>query len=97
MTENFKWHKVTDKEKEEIKKDAKKLLTEFASKLTSIKVPEGHFAPQEAGYIGWCENESGQREEGDGWNTDPDFRDLMFLNAPFVEDETIVAEKGGWK
>ena len=25
------------------------------------------------------------------------FENLMFLNAPFVEEDSIVAEKGRWK
>lgn len=86
MVESFTWRKVTDKEREDIKKDAKKLLDEFASKLSNIKAPEGHL-----------ENGCGIRKEGGGWNTDSEFRDLMFLNAPFVEEDSIVAEKGGWK
>jgi len=86
MTNNFTWHKVTEKEKEEIRKNSKNLLNEFASKLDKIKASESHF-----------ENDTGTRKEGTGWNTDPDFRDLMFLNAPFVEDNSIVAEKGSWK
>ncbi|MDH3353037.1 MAG: hypothetical protein OEL87_01170 [Nanoarchaeota archaeon] len=86
MTSNSLWHEVTEEEKEEIKRDSKKLLNEFASKLSKIKAPEGHF-----------ENESGTREEGDGWNTDPEFRSITLSNAPFVEDNSIVAEKGAWK
>ena len=43
------------------------------------------------------ENGNGYREEGEPWNTDGDFRDLTFLNAGFVEDDFIVAEKGSWK
>jgi len=86
MAKDFTWHEVTEKEKEEIQRDSKELLKEFATKLEKIKAPEGHF-----------ENGDGSREEGTGWNTDPEFRDRMFLNAPFVEEESIVAEKGGWK
>lgn len=86
MTKNFTWHKVTEKEKEQIQKDSKKLLNEFASKLSKIKAPEGHY-----------KNESGTREEGDGWTTDPEFKSTMLANAPFVEDDAIVAEKGAWK
>ncbi|MBU3923641.1 MAG: hypothetical protein KJ592_01875 [Nanoarchaeota archaeon] len=86
MANNSLWHKVTDKEKEQIAKDSKKLLNEFASKLGKIKSKEIHF-----------ENELGTREEGDGWTTDPDFREITFTNAPFVEGNSIVAEKGGWK
>ena len=86
MTNNSLWHKVTEKEKEQIRKDSKKLLNEFASKLGKIKSKDSHF-----------ENESGTREEGDGWKTDPEFREITFANAPFVKDEAIVAEKGAWK
>ncbi|HDL02324.1 MAG TPA: hypothetical protein ENH20_00645, partial [Candidatus Pacearchaeota archaeon] len=57
------WHEVTEEEKEQIKKDSKKLLNEFASKLQKIKAPEGHF-----------ENSIGTRKEGNGWKTDEEFR-----------------------
>ena len=86
MTQNFTYHKIKEKEKQQIQKDAKKLLNEFASKLSKIKAPEGHF-----------ENNSGTREEGDGWKTDEEFKSTMLSNAPFVEDDFIIAEKGGWK
>ena len=82
----FTYHKVSEKEKEEIKKNAKKLLDTFANKLTKIKAKESHF-----------ENDSGLRDEGSGWDTDKNFRDITLANAPFVEDEFIIAEKGGWK
>jgi len=72
--------------KEEIRKNAKSLLDEFNSKLSQIKTTESYL-----------ENDSGLREEGDGWKTDSDFKDIMLLNAPFVEDDLIIAEKGGWK
>jgi len=83
---NSFWHKVTEKEKQQIQRDSKKLLNEFASKLSKIKAPEGHF-----------ENESGTREEGDGWKTDPEFKSTTLANAPFTDDNSIVAEKGSWK
>lgn len=86
MTNNSLWHQVTEEEKDQIRQDSKKLLNKFASKLSKIKAPEGHF-----------ENESGTREEGDGWQTDEEFRSTTFTNAPFVEDNAIVAEKGAWK
>ena len=89
MAENFTWHEVSEKEKEEIRENAKKLLDEFSQKLSKIEGIEEHFKSSVS--------ENGQREEGDPWKTDPMFRDLIFLNAPFVEDEFIVAEKGAWK
>ena len=83
---NFTYHKVTEKEKEKIQQDSKKLLNEFASKLSKIKAPEGHY-----------KNKTGTREEGNGWDTDPEFRSITFSNAPFVDKDSIVAEKGAWK
>jgi len=86
MKNNSLWHEVTEKEKLQIKEDSKHLLTEFAAKLTKIKAKETHH-----------ENNSGTREEGSGWKTDEEFRNTTFANAPFVEDNHIVAEKGAWK
>jgi len=86
MKTNSLWREVTEEERAEIKKEAKSLLNKFASKLAHIKAPEGHF-----------ENQSGTREEGSGWETDEEFKETTLSNAPFVEDNTIVAEKGAWK
>ena len=36
----YTWHQVTEKEKEEIKTGAKRLLDEFSSKLSKIKTSE---------------------------------------------------------
>ncbi len=83
---HFTWHEVSVKEKEEIKKDSKKLLDDFSAKLSKIKTKEGHFS-----------RDNGTREEGTPWKTDEEFKEVMFVNAPFVEDDLIVAEKGGWK
>lgn len=91
VKENFLFHKVSEKEKKEIQKEAKNILEEFASKLEKIKpkTKELHFKSSQ--------NENGFREEGDGWETDETFREIFLHNAPFVEDDSIVAEKGGWK
>ena len=83
---NFTYHKISEKEKEEIKKQARHFLEKFGAKLEKIKTPEGHFKQGE-----------GLRDEGDGWKTDDEFRTLMLANAPFTDDDFIVAEKGGWK
>jgi len=83
---NFTYYKPTEKEKEQIKKDSKNLLKKFASKLSKIKTPENHF-----------ENKPGMRDESNGWNTDQKFRSITLSNAPFVENNSIVAEKGSWK
>lgn len=89
MDTNSLWHEVSEEEREAIQEEAKKLLNEFSKKLSSIKGSEEHFTSSTSA--------NGQRDEGDPWKTDERFRDLFFLNAPFVDDEYIVAEKGGWK
>ena len=80
---------IEDAEKEKILQEAKKLMDEFGGKLEKIKVKEEHFVS--------VENPEGVREEGTGAECDSEFRDLMMLNAGFVEDDCIVAEKGDWK
>lgn len=86
MEKNFTWREVSEEERKEIKNESKRLLDEFALKLSNIKAPEGHF-----------ENGIGAREETSGWETDLEFREITFANAPFVDDNSIVAEKGEWK
>jgi hypothetical protein len=86
MATNSLWRQVTQEEKDQIKQDSKRLLTEFASKLEKIKAPESHL-----------ENNSGTRQEGSGWQTDEEFKNTTLANAPFVEENFLVAEKGAWK
>jgi len=83
---DFKWRKVSEKEREEIARDAKKLLNEFSVKISKVKMPAEHF-----------ENDDESREEGDGWKTDAEFRSIVFDNAPLVDNDIIIAEKGAWK
>ncbi len=84
--ENQLWHKVSKKEKKEIKSQAKKILDDFARKLEKIKTKEENFS-----------KDSGMREQCSGWETEQEFRNTMFSNAPDVDEDSIVAEKGGWK
>ena len=86
---DFTWHQVSEKEKQNIQEQAKKIMQNFGKKLEKIKVEGKHFSSSNS--------KSGTREQGKPWKTDPDFRDIMMLNAPFVEDDSIVAEKAGWK
>lgn len=83
------YHKISESEKEQIMKNAKVLLDEFSSKLEKIKTKEGHFESSIS--------TDGMRDEGDGWKTDEEFKDIMLDNALLVEDDFIVAEKGEWK
>lgn len=84
--DNFTWHKVSENEKEEIQKNANKILEQFASKLDKVKTNEGHF-----------ENGQGMRDDTPPWKTEESFKDTMLSNAPDVQEDFIVAEKGAWK
>ena len=81
----YTWHPVSEQEKEEIRKNAKKLLEEFSIKLEKIKTVE---VKKEA---------KDSREEGNGLGINSEFQEYMMDNAPMVEDGLIIAEKGGWK
>ena len=83
---SYAWHPVTETEKEEIRENAKKLLDEFSSKLGKIKSVE----PK-------SDKKENLRIEGKGSEPNSDFRELMFDNAPLVEDGLIIAETGAWK
>ncbi len=89
MVDNFSYHEVSEKERDEIKDNAKKLMDGFSDKLASVKGDGEHFKSSV--------EEGGLREEGQPWNTPDEFRSITFSNAPFVEDEHIVAEKAAWK
>ena len=78
---------ITEKQRNEIKLEAKKILDSFASALESVKVKKESVKKQAGGY----------RKEKNGEKCDEDFRISMFENAPFKEGDCIIAEKKKWK
>ena len=87
---DFLWHRVSEKEKEEIKKQAKGIVDNFSKKLSKVGETQESVVEREK-----CE-----REEGGECN-DID-RGIMFRNAPDTQTGTsknkdfIIAEKGKW-
>ena len=83
---DFLWHKVSEKEKKEIEKQAKSIMDSFSAKLSKIdiKIPEG-----------LIERESGERVEGKKIDTEIS-REIMFENAPNKNKDFIVGEKKEW-
>lgn len=80
------WHKVTEEEKKEILKQAKKIMDNFHEALSEVeKLEESRVERDE------CE-----RVEREGEKPDSEFRKIMFQNAPQVKDECIEAERGKW-
>lgn len=87
MTDNFLFHNVSEQEKEEIKKQAKAIMDSFSKKLASVKekIPDT-----------FIERKEMERTEGEGNESDSDFRKRMFDNAPNKNSDFIIAEKKGW-
>jgi len=83
---DFLWHRVSEKEKEDIRKQAKNIMNSFSKKLSKIdrKIEEP-----------LIERGSGQREEGEKGETEFS-REIMFENAPDKNKDFIVAEKKKW-
>jgi len=73
---------ISEKQHEEIRLEAKKLLDNFARSLSSVKIEEKGLKSEIGGF----------REEKDP-ECDPDFRDAMFQNAPEKKGDSIIAEK----
>ena len=84
---DFLFHKVSEKEKQEIKKQAKSIMDDFSRRLSKIdqKIAEP-----------LIEREEGEREESGAVEGDEEFRKVMFENAPSKNEDFIIAEKKGW-
>ena len=75
------------KMREEIKKQAKKIMDDFAAALEKAGVKEE---------VVFVEREEDRREEKDE-AYDAEFREIMLKNAPEVKDDFLIAEKGEWE
>ena len=82
---DFTWHKVSEKEKEEISKKAKSIMDSFSKKLSKVK------GKIEESYV---EREDFERDEGgEALSID---KKIMFENAPQKNKDSIIAEKKKW-
>ena len=84
---DFLFHKVSEKEREEIKKQAKAIMDSFSKKLEKVsdkikKEPS-------------IEREKCERKENSGNACEID-RKIMFENAPNSDGDFIIAEKKSW-
>ena len=77
---------ISEQEKEFIKEEAKTFLRDFSKKLDKIK-----------GELEESFESSESRKEIEGWDPNPDFKEAVFQNAHFVDQDLIIAEKGAWK
>ena len=83
---DFLFHKVSEKEKEEIKEQARSIIESFAVQLSKIDKNIGD-SP--------IERDKCERKEGEEFD-DSFSREIMFENAPKKNKDFIIAEKGDW-
>lgn len=88
MAENFIWREISEKEKEDIRKQAKNILGNFSEKLAKIDHKKINLEENEI-------NEFERTESGEE-KSDADFRKIMFENAPEKNKNFIIAEKKKW-
>ena len=86
MANDFLFHEVSDKEKQEIKKQAKQIMDSFSAKLSGIK------EKTEEPFI---ERKDCERLEGKGECQNID-REIIFENASNKNKDFILAERGKW-
>lgn len=77
-------HNLSEKEREEIKKQVGSILNDFSKKLSEIKSTEEYS----------IEEKISEREEGGEKNELS--REIMFKNAPEKNKDFIIAEKKKW-
>ena len=84
---DFLWHEVSEKEKKEIKEEAKSIMDSFSEKLSKIdkKISES-----------LIQREEYEREEGESNERDSEFKKIIFENAPNKNKDFIIAEKKKW-
>ena len=86
------WHKVSEKEKKDIEKQAKSIMENFSKKLDKVKGKVKDSGAEREQF----EREEGEREEGKKEDQSKDFRERMFENAPNKNKDFIIAEKKEW-
>jgi len=84
---DFLWHKVSEKEKEDIKNQAKAIINSFSKKLERIN------KKTEEPII---EREKGERQEASGKEPNESFKKSILENAAEKNKDFIIAERKGW-
>lgn len=86
MVSELIWRRLSEAEKKAVEQKAKNTILEFGK--TIERLPKMEDAT--------VERELFERPETQPWQTDQEFRKIMFKNAPETKEDCIVAEKGAW-
>ena len=84
---DFLWHNVSEKEKEDIKRQAKKIMDKFSKRLEKVKLSDKPKTSEQGLEFEREENSKNEREID---------RKIMFENAPDKNKDFIVSEKKKW-
>jgi len=84
---DFLWHRVSEKEKEGIKNQAKEIMDSFEKELKKVESQKVE--------LGVMRKE--QLRDETKVENDYDFRKRFLENAPSKDGDLIKAEKGSWK
>jgi len=84
---DFLWHKVSEKEKQEIQAQAKTIINNFSNKLSKIK------DNLEESFV---ERDFGERIENEGTCDENFSKEIMLGNAKEKNKDFIIAEKKSW-
>ena len=88
MANDFLFHKISEKERETIRKQAKKIMDDFSNELLKVKMKIDD-SPVEIS--------DGQTEESFCKNSCSEIdRKIMFENAPNKSGDFVIAESGKW-
>lgn len=88
MADIFVWHELSEKDRQDIEKNAKKVLDNFANALKQVDE-----SSEEANVE---REEFSRKENNKECEADSEFRDIMFENAPIKKGDFIKAEKKKW-
>ncbi|MDE1848503.1 MAG: hypothetical protein KGH55_00520 [Nanoarchaeota archaeon] len=84
---DFLFHRLSEKDKEQVREKAKMLLASFSEKISKVKISDEEPLILRKNF---------EREEKEGDNCDLLFKDIMFENAPDKNKDFIIAEKRSW-
>ena len=77
---------LSESEKDKIRIEAKNILEKFGKALEKVEVKQAKKEKKVGGY----------RMEKEASTSSNDFRKRFFENAPKIESDFIIAEKGNW-
>ncbi|NMB66994.1 hypothetical protein GYA25_02970 [Candidatus Woesearchaeota archaeon] len=93
----FLWHKISDKEREEIKKQVLSNLDSFSKKLSEIKEEfQESFIVREESYRLEKEEKENEKTSEEELERKKEFKKLILENAPNKNENSIIAEKKKW-